>query len=142
METKRDHRDEHPGCRAIAPWLPACNRYRLNVNLIAAATADVSNMAEADREYWKDFLKTWAGRRSKWDLRSRYISHRENWHASEWRENLANVRSFAKALGDEYLIGRTVEQVAEDEWKLKVQRLVLEVLYVHKAPLPPYVQAL
>jgi hypothetical protein len=27
--------------------LPACNRYRLNVNLIAAATEDVKDMPEA-----------------------------------------------------------------------------------------------
>lgn len=40
---------------------------------------------------------------------------------------------------EDYLQGRTVEQAAADTWKLKVQRLALEVLYVYKAPVPDYV---
>lgn len=60
---------------------------------------------------------------------------------AERRENLANAASMARLLGEGYLCGRTVEQAADDEWNLKVQRLALEVLYVHKAPLPDYVAA-
>lgn len=137
MTEKRDHRGEHPDCRAIWPWLPACNRYRLNVNLIAAATEDMKTMPEAARADWLDFLTGWEGR-SKWHLRSEFIAHRENWRESELRENLSDVTSMARLLGEDYLNGRTVEQAAAEQWRLKGQRLALEVLYVHKAPLPDY----
>lgn len=137
MTTARDHRAEHPGCSAVFPWLPACDRYRLNVNLIAAATEDVVGMPEADRAFWLDFLRGWEGR-GKWGLRSDYISHRERWRESELRINLASAESLARMLGDEYLCGRTVEEAAHDEWRLEGQRLALEVLYTYKAPLPDY----
>lgn len=138
MTTTRDHRDEHPGCRAIWPWLPACSRYRLNVNLIAAATEDVAGMPEAARADWLDFLRG-RERPSKWHLRSQFIAHRENWRERELESNLAEVASMARIVGDAFLRGRTVEQAAADQWRLKGQRLALEVLYVHKAPLPDYV---
>ena len=137
MAANRDHRDEHPGCRAIWPWLPACNRYRLNVNLIAAATEDVKTMPEGARADWLDFLRG-RERPSKWHLRSKFIAHRENWREQELESNLAEAASMARIVGDKYLRGRTVEQVAADAWRLKGQRLALEVLYVHKAPLPDY----
>lgn len=137
MTNEHVHSDDHPGCRALWPWLPACNRYRLNVNLIAAATEDVKGMPEAARADWLDFLRGWEGR-SKWGLRSDFIAHRENWRELDQKVNLAEAASLARMLGDEYLLGRTVEQAAADQWKLKVQRLALEVLYVYKAPLPPY----
>ena len=136
--TTRDHRDEHSGCRAQRPWDQGCSRYRLTVNLIAAATADVAGMPEADRADLLDFLRGWEGR-GRWHLRSEFISHREKWRESDQRENLANAASMARLLGEEYLLGRTVEQAAAEEWTLKVQRLALEVLYVHKAQIPDYV---
>ena len=139
-EDGRDHRTEHPGCRAIFPWLPACNRYRLNVNVIAAATEDVAGMPEPDRAYWLDFLRGWEGT-SRWHLRSKFIAHREEWRESEQDMNLAEASSMAKALGGKYLRGRTVEQAAADQWWLKGQRLAIEVLYVYKAPLPEGVPA-
>lgn len=135
--TTRVHSDDHPGCRALWPWLPACNRYRLNVNLIAAATDDVTTMPESDRADWLDFLRGWEGR-SRWGLRSEYIVHRERWRESELAINLFEAASLARLAGEDYLRGRTVEQAAADAWKLKVQRLALEVLYVYKAPLPKY----
>lgn len=140
MTTTRNHRDEHPGCRAVFPWLPACNRYRLNVNLIAAATEDVAGMPEADRADWMDFLRG-RERLSKWHLRSQFIAHGENWRELELRENLADAVSMARIVGEDYLCGRTVGQAAADAWRLKGQRLGLEVLYAHKAPLPDYVPA-
>lgn len=51
--------------------------------------------------------------------------------------NLAATRLRAKGAGQEWLNGRSIEQAAEDEWQLKVQRLALEVLHVYKAPTPP-----
>jgi hypothetical protein len=138
VDQKRDHRDEHAGCRALWPWLPACNRCRLNVNLIAAATEDVKGMPEAARADWLDFLRD-RDRPSKWHLRSKFIAHRENWRERELESNLAEVASWARHLGDDYLAGHTVEEVAASEWRLKGQRLALEVLYTYKAPLPAYV---
>lgn len=44
----------------------------------------------------------------------------------------------AEGLGDKYLKGRTVEQAASDDWRRKVQRLALEVLYIYQAPLPAF----
>lgn len=137
--TTRDHRNEHPDCKAIWPWLPACNRYRLNVNLTAAATEDVRGMPESDRDHWLDFLRGWEGR-SRWHLRSEYISYRENWREDDRHINVAEAAAMARDLGDKYLQGRTVEQAANDAWRLKVQRLALEVLYVYKIPLPAYVE--
>jgi hypothetical protein len=138
--TARNHHDDHLGCRALWPWLPACNRYRLNVNLIAAATEDVTTMPEAERADWLDFLRGWEGR-SKWGLRSEYIAHRENWRESELKMNFAEAASLAKWAGEGYLAGRTVEQAAADQWRLKGQQLALEVLYVYKAPMPDYLPA-
>lgn len=135
--TEHKHSDDHPGCRALWPWLPACNRYRLNVNLIAAATEDVRGMPEAERADWLDFLRG-RERPSKWHLRSKFIAHRENWRESELEFNLKEAASLAKFAGDRYLHGRTVEQAAADEWRLKGQRLAIEVLYTYKAPLPEY----
>ena len=140
MTEKRDHSDDHPGCRAIWPWLPACNRYRLNVNLIAAATEDVKAMPEAARTDWLDFLHG-RERPSKWHLRSKFIAHRENWRESELEMNLAEAASLAKWAGERHLADRTAEQAAADEWRLKGQRLAIEVLYTYKAPLPDYVPA-
>jgi hypothetical protein len=108
------------------------------VNLIAAATDDVRGMPEAARADWLDFLRG-RERSSKWHLRSQFIAHRENWRERDLESNLAEVASWARHLGDDYLAGRTVEQVAAEQWRLKGQRLALEVLYVHKAPLPDYV---
>jgi hypothetical protein len=133
----RVHSDDHPGCRALWPWLPGCNRYRLNVNLIAAATEDVKGMPEAERADWLDFLRG-RDRPSKWHLRSKFIAHRENWRESELAFNLAEAASMARFVGEGYLRGRTVEQAAADEWRLKGQRLAIEVLYTYKAPLPEY----
>ncbi|QOT19270.1 hypothetical protein [Paenarthrobacter sp. YJN-5] len=62
QSTTHVHNDDHPGCKALWPWLPSCNRYRLNVNLIAAATDDVRGMPEAERANWLDFLRGWEGR--------------------------------------------------------------------------------
>ncbi|WP_422759023.1 hypothetical protein [Paenarthrobacter sp. C1] len=138
MTMERNHSDDHPGCRALWPWLPACNRYRLNVNLIAAATDHVRGMPEVERADWLDFLRGWEGR-SKWHLRSEFIAHRENWRELDQQINLAEAASLAGMAGEDYLQGRTVEQAAADTWKLKVQRLALEVLYVYKAPVPDYV---
>lgn len=138
MTENRLHSDDHPGCRALWPWLPACNRYRLNVNLIAAATEGVKGMPEAERADWLDFLRG-RNRPSKWHLRSQFIAHRENWRESELAMNLAEAASWAKSAGERYLKGRTVEQAAADAWRLKGQRLALEVLYTYKAPLPAYV---
>ena len=138
MTTERLHSDDHPGCRALWPWLPACNRYRLNVNLIAAATEDVKGMPEAERADWLDFLRG-RDRSSKWYLRSKFIAHRENWRESELESNRFEVASMAKDLGERYLKGRTVDQIAADTWRLKGQCLALEVLYTYKAPLPDYV---
>lgn len=137
MTENHVHSDDHPSCRALWPWLPGCNRYRLNVDLIAAATEDVKGMPETEREDWLDFLRNWEGR-SKWDLRSKFIAHRENWREDEERINLADAASMARLAGDTYLAGRTVEQAAQDQWTLKGQRLALEVLYVYKAPVPAY----
>ncbi|QOT19271.1 hypothetical protein [Paenarthrobacter sp. YJN-5] len=53
--------------------------------------------------------------------------------------NFAEAASLARLAGERYLAGRTVEQAAADAWRLKGQRLALEVLYVYKAPLPDYV---
>ncbi|GAA2138406.1 hypothetical protein GCM10009825_24730 [Arthrobacter humicola] len=86
MTTQRDHRDEHPGCRPVFPWLPAYNRYRLNVNLIAAATEDVAGMPEAAPADWLDFLRG-RERPSKWHLQSKFIAHRENWREEELESN-------------------------------------------------------
>jgi hypothetical protein len=133
MTAERLHGDDHPGCRALWPWLPACNRYRLNVNLIAAATDDVRGMPEAERANWLDFLHG-RDRPSKWHLRSKFVAHRE----SELESNRFEVASMAQDLGERYLRGRTVEQVAAEQWRLKGQRLTLEVLYTYKAPLPDY----
>lgn len=140
MTAERVHSDDHPGCCALWPWLPACNRYRLNVNLIAAATEDVRGMPEAERADWLDFLRGWEGR-SKWHLRSKFIAHRENWREAELEMNLAEAASMAQWAGERYLAGRTVEQAAADEWRLKGQRLALEVLYAYKAPLPDFAPA-
>lgn len=137
MTDKRVHSDDHPGCRALWPWLPACNRYRLNVNLIAAATEDVKTMPEAARADWLGFLRG-RERPSKWYLRSRFIAHRENWRESDQEVNLAEAASLARIAGEGYLRGRTVEEAAAEQWLLKGQRLALEVLYVHKAPLPEF----
>ena len=131
------HSDDHPGCRALWPWLPACNRYRLNVDLIAAATEDVRSMPETERAERLDFLRRWKGR-SKWHLRSEFIAHRENWREEEQRINLAEAASLARVAGERYLKGRSVEQAADDQWRLKGQRLALDVLYKYRAPLPVY----
>ncbi|MBG0739051.1 hypothetical protein IV500_06505 [Paeniglutamicibacter antarcticus] len=69
-------------------------------------------------------------------MRSQFIAYRENWREDAQRENLSDAASMARIVGEEYLRGRTVEQATADEWRLKVQRLALEVLHVHKAPLP------
>lgn len=131
------HSDDHPGCRALWPWLPGCNRYRLNENLIAAATDAVRQMPDADRAEWLNHLAK-RGKRSKWHLRSAFIAHRENWEEDERGFNLSSAKSMAEVMGDRYLKGRTVEQAADDQWKLKGQRLALEVLYAYRAPLPAY----
>jgi hypothetical protein len=140
MTDKHVHSDDHPGCRALWPWLPACNRYRLNVNLVSAATEDVKGMPETARADWLDFLRGWEGR-GRWGLRSDYIAHRENWRELDQKVNLAEAASMARFAGEDYLRGRTVEEAAADEWRLKVQRLALEVLYVYKAPIPSYLPA-
>lgn len=59
MPDKPVHSDDHPDCRALWPWLPACNRYRLNVNLIAVATEYVKDVPAKDREDWLDVLRGW-----------------------------------------------------------------------------------
>ncbi|MFB9714185.1 hypothetical protein [Arthrobacter methylotrophus] len=71
-------------------------------------------------------------------MRSKFIAHRENWRELELELNLAEAASLARLAGEKYLAGRTVEQAADDEWRLKRQRLALEVLYVYKAPIPEY----
>jgi hypothetical protein len=67
MAANRDHRDEHPGCRGHLAVASACNRHRLNVNLIAAATGreDHPEGARADR-----LISAWPRKASKWHLRA------------------------------------------------------------------------
>lgn len=42
--------------------------------------------------------------------------------------NLIEVSSPAEALGEMYLCGRTVEEAAADEWRLKGHPVALQVL--------------
>lgn len=135
---RRDHRDEHEGCTAMWPWLPGCRKYWRVDGLIATATEDVKAMPAEDRDFWMRNViarRTRRGLPSRWHLKGEYASTRERWRYDEYRFTVGAVRRLAEAIPS-YLEGMTLEERAEAEWTLKVQRLALEVLCMYGAPIP------
>lgn len=101
----RDHRDEHPGCKAMWPWLKWCSRYRYASQLVGFALEDIKNLSndtEIDRTFELYNRKTegtnyWKHRS---DARAKYIQVLEGWDEEDRESTRFSAQGLAELKND------------------------------------------
>jgi len=130
----RDHRDEHPGCKVMWPWLKWCSNYRYASQLVGYALEDVAKWPE---EEWRPFYNICVQyhdvTRTRSGNRDTYISFREGWHEDEVESNTFECKAMWKSLGGdhEHFEGKTLEEYTAHRWQYKQMVKAVNVLYAY-----------
>jgi len=133
-QMKRDHRDEHPGCKVMWPWLKWCSNYRYASQLVGYALEDVAKWPEKEwRPFYNICVQYHDVTRYRSGARSAYINYRERFADDEWAFHLEECRINMDMLGedDDYFEGRTYEEYVEHRWEHKQMVKAVNVLYAY-----------
>lgn len=132
MTLKRDHRDEHPGCKVFWPWLKWCSKYRYASQLVNLALKDIETMDEKDFQRHFEICKQYDDvSKHRSGVRSAYIAHIERWHEDDVEFEKESAQRLRDNFGEKFLGGRTVEEEFEHMWMRKQQSKAVAVLYAY-----------
>jgi hypothetical protein len=134
MTLKRDHRDEHPGCKVFWPWLKWCSNYRYASQLVQMCLDDIQTMDPLHVKSQFDICKRYDDvTRYRSGVRSAYIAHREKWNEDEYGEVEASVRIMGDYIpvGDKFYEGRSYREQVDHLWFQRQQTKAVNVLYAY-----------
>lgn len=132
MTLKRDHRDEHPGCKVMWPWLKWCNKYRYAYQLVTLALKDIETMDEKDFQRHFEICKQYDDvSKYRSGVRSAYIAHIERWHEVDVELEKESARRLHDNFGPKLLNGWTIEEEFEYMWMRQQQSKAVSVLYAY-----------
>lgn len=133
-EQMRDHRDEHPGCKVMWPWLKWCSNYRYASQLVGYALEDVATMDKESFDFTFQNCRRFHGvTRMRRENRNTYISYREGWREDEYEELEATTRFMGEhiPMGDPFYQGRSFEEHIQHLLFHRQQVAAVHVLYAY-----------
>lgn len=128
----RDHRDEHPGCDVMWPWLKWCSKYRYASQLVEYALKDIetlSNDEELARMFKlynrKDGRDIWKRRT---DARAKYITTLEGWDEDDQFSARVAAESWASIVRKD---PSKEEEIYQEQMRIKRVWKAAHVLYAY-----------
>lgn len=128
----RDHRDEHPGCRVMWPWLRWCSRYRYASQLVAYALEDSKTMDPKRLEsQFRNCRHYHSVTKYRSGARSSYISHKEKWSDYDETEDSVRMMGDLIPVGDSFYQGRSFREQVDHLHFQSQQIKAVNVLYAY-----------
>lgn len=129
----RDHRDEHPGCKVMWPWLRWCSNYRYGSQLVQMCLDDIQTMDPQDLyAQFRNCRQYHSVTKYRSGVRSAYIAHKEKW-SEDYDEIEHSVRIMGDFIppGDAFYQGRSFREEVDHQFFQRQQVKAVSVLYAY-----------